>query len=414
MSDPAERSRHRAGRRSQVLDWLRTHPRDRLRTVLGAARPALTAIAAALTLGAGLIAAVGANPIEAYAALIDGALAGKGLHNLHATLNRAAMIAGAALAAGLALRAGRFNIGVEGQMVLGAVAAALTALHLPVSSPLVTIAAAIAAGMLAGGLWALLGEILEQRARVPLLIGTLLLNYPADSLASWLVGHPFRDRMSGMAATARLPSEIRIDTLGDTHLYIAVPAVALVAVLLSGFFQRTVWGYEARMTGLAPLFARASGLHQRRQALAVMFASGALAGLIGALAVVGEHHRYIDGMLTRPLYAWTGIMAVLLGGYGPGAAVAASLFFGGLHAGAAGMERAASVPREIARVVLASVILLVAARGQASTQRRRDRPPADPTPPTNPTPTAAATPSATPTSAAPASAATNSASEEEP
>ncbi|GAB4524419.1 MAG: ABC transporter permease [Haliangiales bacterium] len=400
MSDPAER----AGRSAQVRDRLRAavkrlraHPRDRLRAALGAARPALTAIAAALALGAGLIAAVGADPIAAYAALIDGALAGKGLHNLHATLNRAAMIAGAALAAGLALRAGRFNIGVEGQMVLGAVAAALTALHLPASPPLVTIAAAVAAGMLAGGLWALLGEVLEQRAQVPLLIGTLLLNYPADALASWLVGHPFRDRMSGMAASARLPAELRIDPLGDTHIYIAVPAVALVAVLLSGFFQRTVWGYEARMTGLAPLFARASGLHQRRQALAIMFASGALAGFIGALAVVGEHHRYIDGMLTRPLYAWTGIMAVLLGGYGPGAAVAASLFFGGLHAGATGMERAASVPREIARVVLACVILLVAARGQASAQRRRDKPSTDPAPPADPTP------STTPASAAPTS-----------
>lgn len=327
------------------------------------ARAVAVPVALALILGALLIALMGRDPLAAYVALVDGALGGAGWIHLQATLNRAAMIVGAALAAGLALRSGLLNIGIEGQMVLGGVVAALAALHLPLPAP-AALPLVLAGAALAGGLWALLAGMMQLRLGVPLLLGSLLLNYPANHLASWLVSHPFRDLHAGLSASARIPAGLRLPTLGATDVQLAVPVVALLAVALAVFFRRSALGYEARMTGLGPGFARASGIDVDRLGARMVFASGALAGLIGALAVLGEHHRYIDGMLTRPLHAWTGIMAVLLGGTGPAGMVAAGVFFAALTSGAMGMERAAAVPRELARVLLACIILLVAARGR--------------------------------------------------
>ncbi len=323
----------------------------------------IAVIAAALCLGGLLVLALGKDPLAAVVALFDGAFGGAGLGNLQATLNRGAMIGGAALAAGLAFRAGFINIGIEGQMVLGGVSAALLSAWLPPSPA--SVPAVILGAALAGGLWALLAAYLDSRLGVPLVIGSLLLNYPASYLASWLVGRPFRDVSSGMAASAQVPEAMRLPTLGDSEMQSAVIVVALVAVAMAVFLGRTAAGYEARMAGQGARFARASGIEVGRLGLYIVFASGAVAGMVGALAVLGEHYRYIDGMLVKPLYAWTGIMAVLLGGAGIPSLLAAAAFFAALSAGAMGMERSADIPREIARVILACIILMVAARGSA-------------------------------------------------
>ena len=322
------------------------------------------AVTVTLIVASLLIIALGKNPLVAFAALVDGALAGPGLGNLQATINRSAMIVGAALAAGLALRSGFLNIGIEGQMVVGGVTAAITAQWLA-GVPVLGLPAVLLCAALAGGLWALCAGLMQLRLGIPLLISSLILNYPAIYLASWLVGHPFRDVTSGMAASPRVPAELRLSPVAGTEIYLSAPIVLVLAVVMALFFRRMTLGYAARMAGMSPRFARASGISVDRLGAYVVFASGAIAGLLGALAVLGEHHRYIDGMLVRPLYAWTGLMAVLLGGTGIPGLVAAGGFFAALSTGAMGMERAADVPRAISRVLLACIILLVAARGSA-------------------------------------------------
>lgn len=325
------------------------------------ALPAARAIVLGLACGAVLIVALGQNPLDAYGALLKGALGGTGLGNLQGTLNRAAMIVGCALAAGLTMRAGLLNLGIEGQMVLGGVTGALAALALPLHGWLGMLVAMLAAA-LAGAAWAMLGALMHLRFGVPLLIGSLLLNYPAAELASWLVSHPYRDIASGMAASARVPPGLRLPGLAGSDVGLSVAVAALLGAGITLFFSRTAPGYEARMAGLNPRFALTSGVATARLHAGLVAASGAMAGLFGAFAVLGEHHRYIDGMLVTPLYAWTGLMAVLLGGMAPAAMVLAGCFFAILQTGALGMERTADVPREIARVLLACVIFFVAAR----------------------------------------------------
>jgi ABC-type uncharacterized transport system permease subunit len=314
---------------------------------------------------AAAVLALGQDPRAALWALIDGAVGGRGLGNLQATLDRGAMVVGAGLAAWIAMRAGFLNVGVEGQMVLGGVAAALVALALPARLGIAIVPVAMAAAALAGGLWALLAALLHLRMGVPLLVGSLLLNYPASSLASWLVNHPLRDPMAGVAASARVPEAARLPMLGASDVQLAVPLVLLGLVLAAWWYERTVTGYEARMTGLGPRFALASGVPVGRLEVLLLAASGAVAGMVGALVVLGEHHRYIDGMLVQPLYAWTGLMAVLLGGRHPAVMALVGVGLAGLSTGALGMERAAAVPRELARVLMAAILLVVAAWGGA-------------------------------------------------
>ena len=323
----------------------------------------LFAIAGALLLGAVLMLATGHDPIQGYAAMVRGAIGGRNAANLAATLNRAVPIVGMGLAAAVAFRAGFFNIGGEGQLVLGGIAAAVVALYLPLPGILV-IPLAIFAAACTGGAYAWLAAFLDFRFQMPLLITTLLMIYPARLLVSYLVGHPLRDVASGLTQTSRISPESVLPKLFGTRISSGLVIVVLLVGLAQWILVRTRFGYHLRMTGLNARFSRYGGVDVERLGYRVMFLSGATAGLIGALQVLGVHYRYIDGSLTQPLYAWVGIMVALLAGSRPLGVLLAGLFFAGVQTGGFGMERATDIPREISQVIQALIILLIAARSR--------------------------------------------------
>jgi simple sugar transport system permease protein len=327
---------------------------------LAAVRAPVAAVAGALAAGAVLLLAAGYDPLAAYAAMLRGAaLEPSGFGQ---TLGRATPIAGMALAAAVAFRAGFYNLGGEGQMVLGGLTAAVAALYLPLPAPLLP-AAALAAGALAGGAWAALAAAAWFRFGVPLLIGTLLLNYPARLLASYLVNHPLRDVDSGLAQTFRVPAAAQLPLLyGPLRLHAGMLLVLALAAACAVLLARTRAGFHVRIGGLNPRFAAASGVDLRRLGTRVSWLSGAVAGLTGAVEVLAVHHRYIDEALTTPLHAWTGLMAALLAGFLPLGAVAVAVLFAAVQTGGSGMERQTDVPREMSRVLQALILLLVAAR----------------------------------------------------
>jgi simple sugar transport system permease protein len=305
-------------------------------------------------------------------AALDGAFGGRGAANLYATLRQAAMIGALALSLLVALRAGCYNIGGEGQLVLGGFAAAVVGLYLP-GPPLLVMAAAMAAAMLAGALWAMLAAWLQNGCGVPILIASLLLNYPARSLTSWLVGGPLRDENSGSAQTLRLARELWLPALPGTDMNLMVVLVVLLAVAVHFGLQQSSAGYRIGLLGHSAEFVRFNGLDPARLTLGAMAASGALAGLAGALAVFDLHYRYVDDMLTAPLYAWSGIAAVLLVMTRPAWVLPAALVLAAIKTGAFGLERSMGVPRELADVLQAIVVLMVAGgmwRVQASSRGR--------------------------------------------
>lgn len=337
-----------------------------LRSVADALQAPLFAIVGGMLIGAAVMLLTGHNPIDAYAAMIAGALGGHNFANLASTLTRAAPIVGMGLTAAIAFRAGFFNIGGEGQLVLGGVTAALVAIYLPLPGVLLLPVTVLAAAVV-GGLYAWITVYFEFRYNVPLLISTLLLNYPARFFASYLVNHPFRDVASGMSQSFQVPAGVRFpNILAGTQLH-AGTFVILGLVLLAAFvMNRTVAGYELRMTGLNAKMVEYGGVDLKRLGYRVMFASGAVAGIVGAVEVLGVHYRFIDGSLVVPLYAWIGLMAALLAKSKPLGVLLAGFFFAAVQIGGFGMERGADVPRELSRVLQAVIIMLVAARSTFS------------------------------------------------
>lgn len=352
--------------------------------------PVTVSVVLSIVIGAVFIAVAGHNPLTAFPSMISGSLTGRGLTD---TLSRAIPIVGMALAIALAFRAGVFNLGTEGQLVLGALAGTMVALTVPGPGFLVMVLAC-AAAVVAGGLWALLSAVLQTRMGVPILISSLLLNYPARYLTDYLVRFPLRDKASSMVATKAVRDTVKIpglvparsglgrwmaSTLGSDNVLVLIgrnidwslPVVVAMVVAIVVFNNRTASGYEAGMTGLNFRFARYGGVDTNRMTLRVMFTSGGMAGLIGVMLVLGSQYRVISGALVGTNYAWTGLLVALLAASRPLGVLIAGCFFAVLVVGGEAMQRAAGVSSQIAQVIQATVIVLLTFRVRLARRRRK-------------------------------------------
>jgi general nucleoside transport system permease protein len=316
------------------------------------------AIVIGVTVGALLILASGGNPLTAYWAILIGALAPASLPD---ALNWAVPLVGMTLVAALPLRGGLVNLGGDGQLVIGGLVAALAPLYLPALAPGIAAAVAIVAAMVASGLYASLAAWGETRLGVPMLISSLLLSYPAVGLTSYVVGFPLRDTTTGLAQTVMIPRAARLATIVGP-LNIGLILMAAVAMLAVFYDRRTVGGYELRMRGLNARFAGYGGVRLASQTVRVMFASGAVAGLAGAIIVLGSQFRFHDGALIAPGYTWSGLMAALLARGEPLGAIGAGVFFAALQTGGFAMQRETSIPRVLTMVLQAVIILFLAIR----------------------------------------------------
>ncbi|TLS54075.1 ABC transporter permease [Paenibacillus antri] len=330
----------------------------------------LTAIVLGLLVGAVLIAAIGGSVAETYAEMWKGAFGNSFF--AASTLARATPIILIGLGVSLAFRAGVFNLGAEGQMVLGALSAALVALHAPGPAAL-KLLLALLSGMLVGGLWSAFAGWLDTRFRMNLLITTLLFNYIAVLFAGYMVSFPFKEKGgSGGAQTAMIASDVWLPKLlSGSTLHVGFAVAALAAMLLALFLRYTVKGYEIRMLGSNPLFAAYGGVRRGRVMLLSMITSGAFAGLAGTFEVLGTQYRYIDNMLSSPGFAWSGIMAALIAGSNPIGTAITAILLAALQTGGMGVERNTEIPLEISNIIQAALILFVSAKITFTFIRRR-------------------------------------------
>ncbi|GAE32258.1 ABC transporter permease [Halalkalibacter hemicellulosilyticus] len=322
----------------------------------------LFAIFIGLLVGAIAMRALGEPVIETYSELWKGAFGN--LYFVMSTLARATPILLIALGVSIAFRAGAFNLGGEGQMVLAAVSAALVALYLP-GPGFVKLMGAVIVGFAVAGGWSALAGWMEAKFKVQLIISTLLMNYIAVLFASYLVSHPFQDRDGSAAlaqtklidASAWIP---KILTGMSVHYGFIIAIVIAIGLFVT--FRYSAIGYEVNMLGKNPFFTSYGGVHRTKVMLISMFVSGGIAGLAGVFEVLGSHHRFVDNALTVPEYAWIGIMAALLAKSNPIAIVFSSIFLAALHTGSLGVERNTDVPLEIASVIQAVLILFISAQ----------------------------------------------------
>jgi len=334
----------------------------KVKNTLQALLQPLLAIIIGLLVGAIAILIIGGDVLETYHEMWKGAFGS--FYYVTNTFALATPIILIGLGVALAFRAGFFNMGSEGQMVLGALAAALVAIYMPGTGVVKTIAALVV-GMITAGLWSALAGWLDSRFGMNLLITTLLMNYIATLFAGYMVAFPFKDRTgsSALSQTVMIDQSIALPKLFKGMAVHTGFLIAIVAtILLYLFIQHTRKGYEVRMLGGNPLFASYGGISRGKMMMLSMFASGMFAGLAGAAEVLGTQHRFIDGALTLPSYAWSGIMATLLAGSNPIGTAFAALLLAALQTGGMGMERNTDVPLAISSIIQAVLILFVSAK----------------------------------------------------
>ncbi len=325
----------------------------------------IIAIGIVLVIGSLTMLLAGVSPIDGFSALLFGAFGGRS--EIGETLVQTTALLFPALGICLAFRSGLFNIGAEGQLIMGGLFAGALGANFN-APPIIAISAMLVAGMLGGGIWGAIAGWMKARFGASEVIATLMLNFVAGFVALALVNGPWKSPLASGAETAPLlPAAFLPSLLSGTRLSIA-PLLAIgLAVVIYVVLQKTVFGFDLRAMGDAPEAARRSGVNIARLSVIALGLSGACAGLGGATIVGGMLHRFNTAL--SPGYGFTAIAVALVGELNPFWICIAALGFGALESGGLAMQASAQVPKDAIHVIEGAIILVLAARRYIVTRR---------------------------------------------
>lgn len=331
----------------------------------------LVPLGVALAILSLLLVATGHPVGQSLAALWQGAF-GSWYALTSATLVRAVPLGLAGLAVSLAFRCGLLNVGAEGQLLVGAVAATAVAAPLTTVAPAVAVPLLLAAGALAGGLWAAIAALLRLRFGVLEVISTIMLNFVAQYLTGWLVRGPLQEPTRVNPQSAALPEALHLPVLLEgTRLHAGVPLLVAVAGVVWWWLSNTASGFRVRAVGMNPFAAAsAGGIAVPRTILLAFVGSGLLAGLAGSVEYTGVTFALYENF--SPGYGYTAIAVALLARLHPLGVLGTALLFGALEAGANAMQRDAGVPSVVVSVVEATLILLVVSADRLQARTRAE------------------------------------------
>ncbi|MFN4770962.1 MAG: ABC transporter permease [Gemmatimonas sp.] len=312
---------------------------------------------AALALLSLLLVATGHAVGPALTALVRGAF-GSSYAITSATIVRMIPLGFAGLAVSLAFRAGMLNIGAEGQLLMGAAAAAALAVPLASAPAAVGIPLLLTGGAVAGAAWAAVAALLRLRFGVLEVISTIMLNFVAQYLTGWLVRGPLQEPTRVNPQSASLASALQLPVLLEgTRLHVGV-LLLLLAFATWWWLSQTASGFRVRAVGMNEAAARSAGDVAVGRTIAGAFVlSGLLAGLGGAVEYTGITYALYENF--SPGYGYTAIAVALLARLHPVGVLGTALLFGALEAGANAMQRDAGVPSVVVSVVEAVLILLI-------------------------------------------------------
>jgi len=295
-------------------------------------------------------------PLAAYASLFAGAFgSGTSIGN---TLVSAAPLMFGGLAVGLGLKAGLFNIGVAGQFLVGAFAAAVTGASLATAPTIIGMPLAMLAGAAAGAVYGFIPGYLKARTGAHEVVTTIMLNNAAALLLTWAVNDLVRAPGFSFPRTGDIGQSALPILLGrNVHLGIVFAVVAIFVI--RWILQRTTLGFEIRTVGANPNAARYAGMRPVFITALTMTISGLLAGLAGAIQMLGVIGFYAPGITAS--VGFDSIAVALLGRSDPIGILFAALLFGAFRAGAPLMQIETSVPIEVIDIIQALVILFLAA-----------------------------------------------------
>jgi simple sugar transport system permease protein len=317
----------------------------------------MLAVLVAFVIGGLLVLVLGQNPIDVYSLLIDGSLSGWA--NLSVTLQLMTPLIFTGLAVALSFRSGIWNIGVEGQMLMGALAAGIVGYgaELP---PWLHAPACILAAALGGALWAAIPALLRVYLNVNELVICLMLNPTALLLTGYVSTRVLKapgptNKLPDIADAARLTNYSIFSQL-NTGIFIAIACCIVVAI----FNRMTVRGYEWKLIGLNPRFAHYGGINVRRNVIGVMLLSGAIGGLAGAEQVLGVYGAFYDNF--SPGYGFDGIAVAMLANSNPLGVIVAAFLFGALNSGSSVLQMQMGISKYLVQVLQFIIVLILAAK----------------------------------------------------
>ena len=299
-------------------------------------------------------------PLATYAALVQGSILS--INGLVDTIVNATPLILVGLAVGLGFKAGLFNIGGQGQFLIGAVASAAAGAALSQSSPVIAIPLALLAGMAAGALYGFIPGFLKAFTGAHEVVTTIMLNYVAIYVVAYLITGPLRNAGASFAVSpdvgaARLPAILNVGTGHAGHVGILIPL--LVVPAMSWLLYRSTIGFEIRTVGANPDAALYAGMRPRRIIVLALTLGGLLAGLAGALEILGVSGNMPASYSTN--IGFDAITVALLGRANPVGIVFGGLLLGAMRAGAPLMETVADVPRQMVDVLQGIILFFLAA-----------------------------------------------------
>jgi len=318
----------------------------------------ILAVAMALAVSIALIVLAGASPLVAYASLFKGAFGS--VASLAETIAKATPLMLVGLGITISFRCRVWNIGGEGQLIMGAIIATWMGIALGRMPALLLLPSIVALGFVAGALWGAMAGVLKAKLEVNEVIVTIMMNYVAIYGLNYLVRGPLRDPTiaGGFPQSPRIAPSAELPRLiSATRLHAGVLIALLGAILVYVFLFRTPLGYEVRAVGANPRAACYGGISVMRSIVLAMSLSGGLAGIAGVGEICGLHYRLLDGISTG--YGYTGIVVALLGKLHPFGVILAALFFGAMVVGMEAMQRTIGTPFALVLAIEGLVVLFM-------------------------------------------------------
>ncbi len=313
-----------------------------------------------LVLGTVFVLLGGYNVLEVYSYLIRGSLGS--ISALSSTIRWTTAFLLCGIASGIAFKGGMFNMGTEGQLYMGAISATLVGIYCKGLPAIAHIPLCMLAGMVAGAIWASIPALLRVYWNTSEIVVTLMMNYIAINFTSFLVKEyflttgVFGDSLTTdeLAATARFP------VFGGSPISFGFILGTLLIIAYILFFTKSKRGFEIKVSGVNPDFAKFSGISVNKVRISVMLMSGMVAGLAGAAEIMGVQGRFLSGF--SPDFGTSGMLVALLGNSSGIGIYISAIFMGILKAGSLTLERSAGVSRALAVVIQALIICFVSVK----------------------------------------------------
>ena len=329
-----------------------------LRKIWESAKRPILAFLLALAVGAIMIAISGYNPFWVYYQVF--ALAFSSTKNIASVFAQATPLMFSGIAYAIAAKCGLVNLGLEGQMLSGAMVSALLGAYLTGLPLIIHLPIAVLGGALAGAFTGGLTAYLKNRFGAREIITTVMLNEIVALLVSFLCNGPFRAEGSIWGMTEKIQDSAMIARIiKNTQLTYAIFLALILGILLEILLKKSSLGYKMQVIGQNLRAAKTAGINVNRVFLISFALSGALAGLCGAAMILGVNYKFIDGFSDS--YGWSGISVAALAAYDPFFSVISAILFGVLKAGAMILNRSSNVPKEFVSVIQAFVVVFVAA-----------------------------------------------------